>query len=384
VSSTLDALGRLSLHHRQRWGGLVVAVGGSAGKTTTRAALAAALELVAPGAVHASVGNLNNRIGVPLVLLGVRPEHRVAVLEIGTNLRGEVRALAAATAPDVAVLTAIGIEHAGGIGDLDAIEAEEGDLLQALGRAGIAVAYGDDERCARQLERCQASTRLAYGTSAVAHYRLVERRALGLGGSRLTIDRPNADRLELDVPLLGLPGALSILAACAVADRLAAAPLDSQRLQAAFAAARFESGRLVPIELEDGTVLLDDSYNSNPLSLRSSIGVAREIGRQRGARLVLVLGEMRELGAVSASEHQTIGRELAGSGAAALIGVAGDAELLVLAAHAGGLAAVFAADAARAAELARERVQPGDVVLVKGSRGIGLEQVVEQLGGRAR
>src|SRR5690606_18874538 len=126
VGSTLRALGALAREHRTRWGGHLVAVVGSAGKTTTRGAIAAALDAVAPGAAHFAAGNLNNAIGVPLVLFGLGAHHRYAVAEIGTNAPGEVAELARIAQPNTGVLTLVGLEHTAGLGSLDAIEDEEG------------------------------------------------------------------------------------------------------------------------------------------------------------------------------------------------------------------------------------------------------------------
>jgi UDP-N-acetylmuramoyl-tripeptide--D-alanyl-D-alanine ligase len=132
VPSTLAALGALAAAHRARWGKRIVAVAGSAGKTTTRSAITAVLSAVLPEPVHFAAGNLNNLIGVPMVLLGLEPEHALGVVEVGTNAPGEVRRLSLMTAPDLAVLTLIGIEHSEGLGDLSGIEREEGEIWSGL------------------------------------------------------------------------------------------------------------------------------------------------------------------------------------------------------------------------------------------------------------
>ena len=380
VASTLDALGALARHVRRRWGGRVVAVGGSAGKTTTRGALGAALGALMGGGLHTARGNLNNRIGVPMVLFGLKPEHRLAVVEVGTNLRGEVAQIARVCEPDLAIVTLIAVEHAEGIGDLDAIEAEEGDLLAALGASGTALVNGDDARCVRQLERSSAHRKLRYGTSPDADYRIVERRPAGQGGIWLRLARPEGEPVELTTPLVGEPGALAVCAALAVAEQVIDGPLDVEAFARGLGHPTVvEPGRLVPIPLADGTLLLDDSYNANPASVQSSVRAARELAEQRGARLVLVVGEMRELGETSRGEHAQLGAWLAASGAELLVAVGGHAQLFVEPAEQAGIAACFAPDAAAAAKIATQRVQPGDVVLVKASRGVHSEQVVQSL-----
>jgi UDP-N-acetylmuramoyl-tripeptide--D-alanyl-D-alanine ligase len=383
VEDTLVALGALARMHRKRWGGTIVAVAGSAGKTTTRSAIAAALEAVAPGAVHSVAGNLNNRIGVPMVLFGLESRHGVAVVEIGTNLRGEVKELTAIAAPNIGVLTLIDVEHAEGLGALDDIEQEEGDLLRGLPKTGTAIGNGDDPRVVRQLVAATAKRKVSYGTRGAVDVRIERRETIGLTGSRITIERPKGrgrETIHFEVPLFGPPGALAIAAAVAAADRVAGRAVPADRLARALATnALGESGRLRPVELSDRTVVLDDTYNANPASIRAAVATAREIADDRAARLVLVLGEMRELGPSSADEHDSVGKDVAASGAAVLVAVAGEAERFVAPAAALGISAKFAADAERAVAEVLSSVRPGDVVLVKASRGVRAERIVEAL-----
>lgn len=377
VKSTLAALGELAHAHRRRFPGKIVAIAGSAGKTTTRSAVGALLELFAPGAVHQTRGNLNNRIGVPLVLFGLSAAQRFAVVEIGTNRRGEVETLSRMVAPDVGVLTLIGIEHSEGLGDLDGIEREEGALFEGLSAEGIAIGNGDDARVVRRLNEARVSRRVRYGFGADAEVRGERRGGFGSGRQRLGVVGQGS-ALELELPLLGEAGAYAALAAIAVAERFSEAALDPRAVSAALARAG-EPGRLEAHELADGTLVLDDAYNANPASARASLRTARELAEGRHARLVLVLGEMRELGSFSAREHAGLAPAIAESGAAALIAVSGDARLYVEAARASGIDACFASDAEAALAAARERVRPGDVVLVKASRGVRAERVVHGL-----
>jgi UDP-N-acetylmuramoyl-tripeptide--D-alanyl-D-alanine ligase len=383
VDDTLAALGALGRAHRKRWGGTVVAVAGSAGKTTTKAVIAAALEAVAPGAVHATKGNLNNRIGVPMVLLGLDASVKLAVVEIGTNTRGEVADLAAIVEPNVGVLTLVDIEHSEGLGSIDEIEDEEGALFRALPKAGTAIANGDDERAVRQLLRATAKKKLTYGTRGSADYRVLRREGVGIGGSTIILERPRGrgrETIALDVPLIGLPSALSVAAAVAASDRVAGRSVPKDKLARALSReALGEPGRLRPVELKDHTVVLDDSYNANPASVRAAVAAAREIADDRGARLVLVLGEMRELGAEAAPQHDRVGRDIGESGAAVLVAVGGEAARFVAPAMALGVDAAFSDDAEHAAGEVLSKVRPGDVVLVKASRGVHVEHVVEEL-----
>jgi UDP-N-acetylmuramoyl-tripeptide--D-alanyl-D-alanine ligase len=383
VDDTLSALGALARAHRRRWGGPLVAVAGSAGKTTTRSTIAAALEAVLPGAVHSVAGNLNNRIGVPMVLFGLAPAHGTAVVEIGTNAPGEVRELTSIALPNIGVLTLVDVEHSEGLGSLDDIEEEEGSLLRGLPKAGVAIANGDDERAVRQLVGATARKKISYGTRGAVDYRIERRESLGLVGSRVTLERPKGrsrETIALEVPLFGLPGALAVAAAVAVADRIAARTVPVDRLVSAFGRGTLgEPGRLRPIELGDHTVVLDDSYNANPASVRAAVTAARELADDRAARLMLVLGEMRELGALSHSEHDSLGQFVGESGAAGLVAIGGDAVRFVRPATASGVDAAFAPDSDRAVAEVLVRVRPGDVVLVKASRGVQAERIVEAL-----
>ncbi|MEI9936850.1 MAG: UDP-N-acetylmuramoyl-tripeptide--D-alanyl-D-alanine ligase [Pseudomonadota bacterium] len=381
VTSTLNALGNLAVAHRQRWAKRIVGIAGSAGKTTTRSAITALLSALHPGAVHFAAGNLNNLIGVPMVLLGLEPEHTLGVVEIGTNAPGEVRALSAMAAPDLAVLTLIGIEHSEGLGDLDGIEREEGEIWSGLGPEGLAIANADDERVQRTLQSVGHTRTMSYGYAEGANYCLRSRAPNALGGSLLEIERRTSfaqDSIKLETSLLGEAGAYATLAALAVGEWLSQAALEPELVSAALARAG-EPGRLTPVELGDGTVVLDDSYNSNPASVKSSLATAREIARARSARLVLVIGEMRELGALAAEQHAEVGGWLAESGGAVLVAVMGDAQRFVEPARKAGIDAHFADTSEQALELLLSRLQPKDVVLVKASRGVRAERLVRGL-----
>jgi UDP-N-acetylmuramoyl-tripeptide--D-alanyl-D-alanine ligase len=377
VGSTLTALRDLAHAHRRRWAGTVVAVAGSAGKTTTKSAVAALLSALNPGAVHYARGNLNNFVGVPLVLFGLEAAHSVSVIEIGTNAPGEVAALAACAAPNVGVLTLVALEHTQGLVDLDGVEREEGALFQALDPDGIAIGNGDDSRVARELGKARARRRIAYGFGATSTVRATGRSPRSLG-SQLVRVKGRYGELDVVAPLVGEAGAYAVLAAIAVGEAITGEALDGRLVSRALALSG-EPGRLMPTELADGTVVLDDTYNANPASVLASIRTAAEMASERGGGLVLVLGEMRELGALSEAEHAKIGLAAGASGARALVAVGGDALHYVDAAAARGVEAIFAEDAQSGLELAQSRLQPGDVVLVKASRGVRAERIVEGL-----
>jgi UDP-N-acetylmuramoyl-tripeptide--D-alanyl-D-alanine ligase len=386
VADTLTALGQIARAHRRRWKGRVVAVAGSAGKTTTKATIAAALGALWPGRVHVTRGNLNNHVGVPMVLLALSDAHHLAVVEIGTNQPGEVEALSKMAEPDLAVLTLVAIEHSEGLGDLDAIEREEATLFNGLKPAGVIVVNHDDSRALRSARATGCGRIISYGTAADADYRLTERVTLNAESSRVRVARPKGDAIEATVPLLGAPAALAIAAAVAVADALCEKPASATSLAAGLSSPEVaESGRMRPVELPDGTLVLDDSYNANPVSVLAALATARELGASRSAALLLVLGEMRELGDLSEREHRQLGEAVAKTGARGLVAISGHARFFVPPALAAGIDAVFVEDAAAALPAVRQRLSPGSVVLVKASRGVHADQVVDGLrGGNGR
>ena len=385
VPSTLAALGALARFHRRRWKladarRRVVAITGSAGKTTTKQAVAGVLSAVTGEGVHRPAGNLNNQVGVPLTLLGLTEQHRYAVVELGTNAPGEIATLAAMCEPDVAVVTLIALAHTAGLGSLDDVAAEKTALFARLSETGgVAVGNLDDRRVARALSKITGPV-VGYGHRAgalaavvIAASRLREQ----LDTELLLID-PCDKHFSVTTPLLGTAGALASAAALAVVVALGLVVADEALLTQGLSEGS-PPGRLQVRHAADGWLIIDDSYNANPASMRSSIRFAAEVASLGGRRLVLVLGEMRELGALSGRLHREIGSVAVEAPAALVIGVGGNARQLVDSAAEAGVKAYFATDADDAVRLARRYLTAADVVLVKGSRGVRTERVIEQL-----
>ena len=284
--------------------------------------------------------------------------------------------------PDVGVLTRIELEHTEGLKDLDGVEREEGALLAALGASGSGIVNGDDARCARQLAASPAGQKLSYGTGAGLPYRILECDTQGAESTRVRMTRPRGGELALDIPLLGLPGAYAITAALAASEVLLGETLRAADVARALARPELgEPGRLCAFTLADGSLLIDDTYNASPASMRSSVTVARELADRRGARLLLALGEMRELGALSESAHRELGQALVPARPAFVVGFGGHAELVLEAPSKAGIPARFVADAPAALALLRTERAPGDVILVKASRSLGAERIVAGLRG---
>jgi len=323
---------------------------------------------------------------VPLVLLSLAHYHELCVVELGTSEPGEIERLTRMADPDVAVLTRIALEHSEGLGDLDAIEHEEGALLRGLRKNAIAVINGDDDRCVRQLSASPAARQISYGFRAASrkvkqHYRILGQESRG-EGSRVRIERPDAALLDVRSPLLGPPGAYAFTAALAAVEGLMGRSLTGEEVERALAAPTLgEPGRLSPVELPDGSLVLDDSYNSSPASVKSSAEVARQLADARGGRLLLVLGEMRELGPLSAEAHRDVGRELCASRPDLLVAFGGDAALFLEEPQRSGVAVELAADAPAALEIVQAKRAPGDVILVKASRSLRAERIVHGLKG---
>jgi UDP-N-acetylmuramoyl-tripeptide--D-alanyl-D-alanine ligase len=384
VDDTTVAWGDLARAHLRGWRrerpqARVVAITGSAGKTTTKELCAALLRSL--GDCHATAGNLNNRVGVPAVAFGLETRHRSAVFEVGMNQPGEIAALAAIVEPDVAVITNVGVAHAQGVGGTRGdIAREKGDLFASLSPEAVAVTCFDDAAAMAQLQRTRARRALTFGAGAGADYRLASRAHAGVDGAEVRIfRRKDESEVALRLPVPGEAAALDMAAALAAVEAIAG-PLGAATIADALRRLRLPPGRMHPRSLRSGITVLDDTYNANPQSVRAALRTLAELTNgPSGRRGVVILGEMGELGAIAADEHDALGAAIAGSGARVALSCGGLADLSVAAAARGGVAAVRAADVGEAAALAAGLVAAGDVVLVKASRSVGAERVVDAL-----
>ena len=383
VDYTLRALGDIAGFHRRRWGGRVIAVTGSAGKTTTKELLAAALVAISDGGegtVTKTQGNLNNLVGVPLTLLTLDESHSTAVVEVGTSAPGEIRRLAEISAADAAVVTAVAVAHAEGLGSLAGVAEEKMDLLRALPPSGVAVYSADHPILRTLLSSVQART-LSFGEAEDADVRLREQHiTCGAEGSLAALCRyswPQSERSqEVSLAMLGSGPAVDAAAALSVVYGLLGA---SATLAAAAGLGRVRpvAGRLNPVAGPAGSIILDDTYNANPASVAASLRTLQAVARARQGRALAVLGDMRELGAFEADEHATVGVQCAQLRLAMLIGCGRAMAGAVEAARSAGLHHVQAvADAKAALPLLSGQLRAQDVVLVKGSRSMAMEQVV--------
>ncbi len=387
VTDTLDALGRLARAHLARIRAAqnlpVVTIGGAAGKTTTKELTAAAARVIF-GATLATPGNLNNLIGVPMTIFMLTTEHRAAVLECGTNTRGEIARLGAIVQPDAAAVLNVAIEHSEGLGTLEEIADEEASIFAATRRTAVIPA--DD---AILLKRLPAELRaISFGVARGADVRVVNRAALSDGRARITLQLNPAllttganPILNAEIHMLGAAAALNCAAALAAVAAISPTPITADQLEAigaVFAAAKPIARRMVPLEI-GGALVLDDSYNAQPPSMRIAIETAREIAAARGARLVLALGDMLELGALAPASHDAALRHAADSGAAVIVAVGPEMRAALARLTSSGCDLLDAADSDDAARIVRGVLRSGDVLLVKGSLGMAMDRVVDAL-----
>ena len=350
----------------------VVAVAGSNGKTSTKHLV----HTVLSSRLHGSMSpkSFNNDIGVPLTILPVDVDaDDFVVLELGTNHPGEIATLGAISRPDVAVLTNCGEEHLEFLGDLDGVCAENASLVDHICPRGTLIVNGDDGRLSDAVSRFTGQiVRFGFGTSN------------DLVATDVAVDA-DATRFTLDgrrwsVPMLGRHNALNALAAIAVGRAFG---IDDGALATALASSSRPEMRMERVDAAEGITILNDAYNANPASMRAGLETLTEFKPAPGGRRVAVLGDMRELGPTSERYHREAGSFVAGQNGAIdlLICVGEDASRWIAdqAAVDGFSQIERFPDAAAAATAVRSLLRRGDLVLVKGSRGVRLERVVEQI-----
>jgi UDP-N-acetylmuramoyl-tripeptide--D-alanyl-D-alanine ligase len=364
----LTALQSLASHVRRQWGKRVVAVTGSAGKTTTKEAIAVALG--ARFNVLKSHGNLNNNFGLPLQLLRLEPEHEYAVVEMGMNHSGEIAALARFAAPDWGVVTNVGTAHVENFAEGQAgIARSKFELVAALPSSGVAFLNCSDPYVS-QFGRNFQGRAVYFGDGPCADPQI-------LGSTEDTAGlhiryRARGHEGALTLHLLGAHNASNAMAGLAVALE-AGVELDAAIDALETLTPSNKRGELIEIA---GATILNDSYNSNPEALRSMI---HTLATRPAKRRILLAGEMLELGEQGPALHAACGKAAADAHLDMVVGVRGNAQHLAAASCWNGVASIFLPDAQAAGEWLANTLQPGDVVLVKGSRGVQLERAIEVL-----
>jgi UDP-N-acetylmuramoyl-tripeptide--D-alanyl-D-alanine ligase len=362
----LLALQALAAHVRRQWGKRVVGITGSAGKTTTKEAIAAALG--AKFHVLKSQGNLNNGFGLPLQLLRLQPEHEIAVVEMGMNHAGEIATLARIAGPDWGVVTNVGTAHVENFAEGQAgIARAKFELVEALPASGVAFLNCTDPYVS-QFGRDFPGRVVYFGAGPCADPQIVSavEDANGLHVQYRAGEREGVFTLRL----LGGHNAANAIAGLAVALE-AGVDLDAAVAALEGLTAGDKRGQLLELA---GATILNDSYNSNPEALRSMI---QTLAARPARRRILIAGEMLELGEHGPALHAACGRAAAEAGLDLVVGVRGNAEHLAAAACAGGVASLFLPDAEAAGRWLARNLRAGDQVLVKGSRGVHLERALE-------
>jgi UDP-N-acetylmuramoyl-tripeptide--D-alanyl-D-alanine ligase len=376
VPDTLRGLGALAAAHRARFRVPVIALTGSNGKTTTKQLLYALLS--ATRKVLATEGNLNNLIGLPMTLLGLEDEHRAAVVEMGMNAPGEIARMTEIARPDAALITNVGPAHIGMLGSIEAVAKAKGEIFSGLDpERGYMVVNLDDERVVAEAERSPARHRRTFGWHEAADVRVVSSETQA-GGEAIVLS-VDGQLLAARIPVLGPHNAVNAAAAVAAATLPCFGAWSPGVLEHALEHAEIAHGRLEVRSVGAFTVI-DDSYNANAASTIAAIETVARRAASEGGRFVVVLGEMRELGSFSGEEHARVGLVAVRRGAALVAALGPEAAPIAREALAAGLEARHEAEDLEQLYLwTRARLQPGDTILVKGSRGMRMERFIERL-----
>lgn len=382
VDDTLRALGALARFHRRRFRIPIGGLGGSNGKTTTKEMIGAILE--ARGPALKTEGNLNNEIGVPLTLFRLEPRHTAAILEMGMNRPGELERISRIAEADCAGITNVGPEHLEHLGSLEGVAEAEGEIYAGVKPDGIAVANADD---ALVMEQARRSGRrlLTFGRAASADVRLLEIVSHDLDGLRIRIGHAGRE-FVCTLRFVGEHNALNACCAFAMGIALGCSP---EQCLTGLETARPYRHRLEIYRDASGlgptVTVIDDCYNANPASMEAALDT---VGALAGAfRKVAVLGDMLEVGATEEAEHRALGDAAAKAGFELLVAVGPRSRFTYEGASALGanrLHLAEPADVAPAIDFLKSHLKENDVVVVKGSRGMRLERVVDALLGPAR
>ncbi len=371
VNDTLAALQTLATAVRKLWGKALIAVTGSAGKTTTKEAIAHVL--ASRFRVLKSEANLNNHFGLPLMLLKLEPGHDVAVIEMGMSHAGEIRALAKIAQPEIGVVTNVAPVHLEFFDSLAAIARAKYELIESLPAGSTAILNADDDYVS-QFGRDFHGKVVMYGTRPEADVRAENIVACGAEGSEFDV-LVNGCREHTRLPLVGAHNILNALAAVAVAMERGLKPSETVSALATLTPAD-KRGEVVQL---GNITVINDCYNSNPKALSVMMDA---LAAMPAKRRIVVAGEMLELGPASEEMHRQAGEHAAKNKIDVVLGVRGQAQALVEQARRAGARAEFVATPLEAGEWLARETRDGDVVLLKASRGVKLEGAVEVWKGR--
>ena len=374
VSSTLKALGDLALWWRKQWGGRVIAITGSNGKSTTKEMAASILSLKAN--TLKSPGNFNNLIGLPLTILSLEGDHKIAVLEMGMNRPGEIARLTQIAEPDIGMITNVARAHLEGLGDFDGVVKAKGELLRVMSGESTAILNGDDKATAGLAPTFPGPV-ITFGLGKNNHVRAGNIKNIGDGTQSFNIYMDN-ERVPVKIRLPGVHNIFNALGGAAIAFCLS---ISSELVAKGLEDFRALKGRFQIIDLNGGVRIIDDTYNANPSSLWAALQSIKDLaGKKQG--LVIGLGEMMELGREASKYHFDAGQLVAGMGARYLVALGEHGRQIIKGACKGGIDITqthLATTHAEMIDAIKANVREGDIVFLKGSRKVGLDEVVEAI-----
>jgi UDP-N-acetylmuramoyl-tripeptide--D-alanyl-D-alanine ligase len=373
VKDALHALGDIARERRRKFGTPVVALTGSNGKTTTKDMISACLETTFP--VLKTKGNLNNLIGLPLTLLNLTEQERIVVLEMGMNVPGEIRRLTEIAEPDVGLITNIEKVHLEGMGSLERVREEKGELFRRMKQDGTILVNQDDPRVIDLASEFRGQ-KITFGINHPAEVMAKEIRLHGAGGTSFTLMMEGVT-MEITLPLLGrhfVPNALSAIASASLFG------IELEKVKEALENLQPFPMRMEVLRPKEGVTLINDAYNANPRSMELALEILSEM-KGKG-RAIAVLGDMLELGDFSVEAHQHIGQRVKELSIDFLLALGEEAPVLVESAIRHGLnseKARIVESHTEAISILKKMVRDGDWILVKGSRRMGMEKIAEGL-----
>ncbi|MEW6377278.1 MAG: UDP-N-acetylmuramoyl-tripeptide--D-alanyl-D-alanine ligase [Thermodesulfobacteriota bacterium] len=371
VEDTLRALGDIARDRRRKYQTPVVALTGSNGKTTTKEMISACLETTFP--ILKTRGNLNNLIGLPLTLLRLTEREKVVVLEMGMNVPGEIRRLTEIAEPDVGLITNIQRVHLEGVGSLEKVQEEKGELFQRMKRNGTVLVNRDDPLVV-ELASEFSGQRITFGVKNLAYVMAKEIRLRGIEGTTFTLIL-GMEEMEINLPLIGRHFVPNALAAIAAASYFG---IEMKKVKEALEGFHPFPMRMEVVGLEGGKTLINDAYNANPRSMELALETLAEMKRK--GRAIAVLGDMLELGDFTEEAHQQLGRKIRELSIDLLLSLGEWASVVVESAVRHGFPLErtrVLENHAEAISILKEVMQEGDWVLVKGSRRLAMERIVE-------
>ena len=374
VSSTLKALGDLAQWWRRQWGGRVIGITGSNGKSTTKEMAASILSLKAT--TMKSPGNFNNLIGLPLTILSLEGKHKMAVLEMGMNRPGEIARLTEIAEPDIGLITNVARAHLEGVGGLQGVVKAKGELLGMMPKGSIAILNGDDELTAGLASTFQGPV-VTFGLGKMNQVRAGNIRKIADSTQAFTLSM-NSESIRVKINLPGIHNVFNALGGTAIAFSLS---VSKELIAQGLEHFRPLQARFQIIDLNGGIRIIDDTYNANPSSLRAALQTIKELkGKEQG--LVVGLGEMMELGEETPRYHFDAGQLIAAVGARYLVVLGEHSRQVIEGARKGGMNTAQTQLVTTHAEMSdaiKAHVREGDILFLKGSRKVGLDKVVEAI-----